>query len=401
MKRTFSLLFSLVLASALLVPASPASAASESDCTIVGTKKADTLSGTNGPDVICAGAGSDTIYGMGGDDIIRAGSGNDIILAGAGKDTVFGESGNDNIAGSDGADQISGGDGKDRITGGGGQDLIQGGTGTDNLSAGNGNDLIDGGLGTDTISTGAGNDMCNADEADVRLDACTLDSKGPTFGATTTEWKQFAAGNMAVFGINVSDDAGVQAVYGSIGGAPGWVTEWCGFLIPIELASGTQKAGTYKLSCTIPPNAVNAKYTLFLSAVDLMGHASRQELEFEVFGGSEDNQTPEIKNIAIPETVVADQTFTIKVAATDDSGVAGIWMWLLLEGGGFSNERGIYAQGSEPRTNFYTPVDCIVEQDFVFDSLDPLGTYRVWISKRDAVGNREFVDSGQTVTLTK
>jgi hypothetical protein len=199
----------------------------------------------------------------------------------------------------------------------------------------------------------------------------------------------------------VSDDAGVQAVYGSIGGAPGWVTEWCGFRIPTQLALGSAKSGTYKLSCTIPQNAVNEKYTLFVGAVDMMGHTTEQQIDFEVVGGSEDNRTPEIKNIAIPETVVADQTFTIKVAATDDSGVAGIWMWLLLEGGGFSNERGIYAFGSVPQTNFYTPVDCIITQDFVFDPLDPLGTYHLWISKRDAVGNREFVDSGQTVTLTK
>jgi hypothetical protein len=401
MKRVVACLSGLLLSSALLVPLSPAMAASNAECTIVGTKKADTIRGTAGADVICAGAGADTIYGLGGDDVIRAGTGNDIIFAGPGKDTVLGEPGNDNISGSDGADQINGGEGKDRISGGGGQDLIQGGTGSDNLSAGNGNDLIDGGLGTDTISTGAGNDMCNADEADVRLDYCTIDSQAPTFGAPPTDLKQVTAGNLAVFAVNVSDAAGVQAVYGSIGGAPGWVTEWCGFQIPLELASGTQKSGTYKLSCSIPSNAVNAKYSLFLSAVDLMGHASRQELEFEVVDGSTDNRTPEIKNIALPETAVAEQTFTIKVAATDDSGVAGIYLWLLLEGGGFSNERGVYAQGSEPRTNFYTPVDCIVEQDFIFDKQDPKGLYHLWISVRDSVGNREFYDTGRTISLTK
>lgn len=401
MKRFIACLSSLLLSSALLVPMSPAMAAGNNNCTIVGTNKADTLRGTDGADVICAGGGADTIYGLGGDDVIRAGSGNDIVFAGTGKDVVIGESGNDNISGSDGADQINGGDGKDRITGGGGQDLIQGGTGTDNLSAGNGNDLIDGGKGTDTILTGSGNDMCNSDSADVRLDDCTMDDKGPTFGSQPTEIRKFAAGNLAVFAVNVSDAAGVQAVYGSIGGPPGWVTEWCGFRIPAELASGSTKSGTYRLTCAIPENAVNETYTLFLGAVDMMGHTTELRIVFEVTDGSTDNRTPEIKNIALPETTVADQTFTIKVAATDDSGVAGIYMWLLLEGGGFSDGRGVYALGSEPRTNFFTPVDCTVEQDFVFDPLDPLGTYHLWISVRDSVGNRELYDSGRTITLTK
>ncbi len=400
MKRNLGLLFSLLLSSALLVPALPAAAASESDCTIVGTKNAEVITGTAGYDVICAGAGNDTIYGLGGDDLIRAGAGNDIIFAGLGNDTVLGESGNDNISGSDGADTVSGGEGKDRITGGGGGDMLQGGPGTDNLQAGNGSDLIDGGKGSDTILTGAGNDMCNADMADVNVDACTMDSKGPVFGPMTTEVKQFAAGNMAVFSVNVSDAAGVVEVYGSIGGAPGWVTEWCGFRVPTQLALGTRKSGTYKLSCTIPENAVNAYYTLFVGAFDAMGHGSKQEIAFEVTEGSTDNRTPVVKAIVLPGKVVADQSFMIKVAASDDSGVAGIYMWLLLEGGGFGDGRGLYASGSEPRVNSYTPVDATVEQDFKFDPLAPLGNYHVWISVKDVVGNREFYDSGRSITLT-
>lgn len=300
MKRTLALWLSLLLFSALLVPASPALAASDVDCTIVGTKNSEVLTGTEGRDVICAGAGNDTIYALGGDDNIRGGSGNDIVIAGSGKDAVLGESGNDNIAGGDGADQLSGGEGKDRITGGGGGDMLQGGSGTDNLQAGSGSDLIDGGKGSDTILTGAGNDMCNKDSADVNLDACTMDSKGPDFGPMTTEVKQFAAGNMAVFAVNVSDAAGVQAVYGSIGGPPGWVTEWCGFRIPTQLALGTAKSGTYKLSCTIPQNAVNEKYTLFVGAVDMMGHTTEQQIDFEVIGGSE---TP-IKTSVIRDRLV-------------------------------------------------------------------------------------------------
>jgi Ca2+-binding RTX toxin-like protein len=401
MKRILGLLLSVLLSSALLSAASPASAANENDCTIVGTKNADVLTGTEKRDVICAGAGADKIFALGGNDIIRAGSGNDVIYAGAGNDTVLGEAGNDSIAGADGADKLNGGDGIDKITGGAGEDVLQGGAGNDNLSAGNGADIIDGGKGKDIIYSGYGYDLCNSDPADVRMDACTLDSKGPKFGAIPMVVRQIQAGTLAVFTVNVSDVATVDAVYGSIGGAPGWITEWCGFRIPTELASGSVKSGTYKLSCTVPPNAVNDNYTLFVGAVDMMGHTSEQRIAFEVVGGSSDNRTPTVNKIELPASVNPGETFVIRVEATDESMVAGIYIWFLLEGGGFSNENGLHAKGFEPRVISQTETVALFEQDYLFGDNAPLGTYRVWISVRDGVGNREFYDSGQTINLTK
>ena len=274
-------------------------------CSISGTAAADRITGTPGDDVICAGAGNDVVNGLGGNDTVYGGPGNDRILGGLGKDVIFGEAGNDTIEGGDGEDKLSGDLGKDKITGGNGIDLLQGGAEADNISAGNGADLIDGGKGKDTITTGAGNDLCNADSADVRLDACSLDSEGPKFGAITMEVRQIQAGTLAVFTVNVSDVATVQAVYGSIGGAPGWVTEWCGFRIPTELESGSERSGTYKLSCTIPPNAVNDYYTLFVGAVDMMGHTAEQRIAFEVVGGSKDNLRPIVTKLDLPVSVAS------------------------------------------------------------------------------------------------
>jgi Ca2+-binding RTX toxin-like protein len=394
-------MLSVLISSTLLAFASPASAANESDCTIVGTKNADVITGTEKRDVICAGAGADKIYALGGNDIIRAGSGNDLVYAGAGNDAALGEAGNDTIAGADGADKLDGGDGLDKVTGGNGEDLLQGGAGNDNLSAGNGADLIDGGKGKDTIYSGYGYDLCNFDTADVRLDACTLDSKGPKFGPTTSVVRQVQAGTLAGFTVNVSDGAGVAGVYGSIGGAPGWITEWCGFRIPTELVSGTDKSGTYKLTCTIPPNAVNENYQLFVGAVDMMGRTSEQIIAFEVLGGSSDNRTPTVTKIELPASVTPGENFVIRVEATDESIVAGIDFWLMLEGGSFQNENGLHAKGSAPRVISFTPTDSIFEQDYLFGDNAPLGTYRVWIGVRDGVGNRDFYDSGKTITLAK
>jgi Ca2+-binding RTX toxin-like protein len=401
LKKALGLLLSVLLSSALISAASPASAANESDCTIVGTKNADVITGTEKRDVICAGAGADKIYALGGNDIIRAGSGNDVIYAGAGNDTVLGEAGNDSIAGADGADKLNGGDGIDKVTGGAGEDVLQGGAGNDNLSAGNGADLIDGGKGKDVIYSGYGYDLCNSDPADVRMDACTLDSKGPKFGALPMVVRQVQAGTLAVFTVNVSDVATVDAVYGSIGGAPGWITEWCGFRIPTELASGSVKSGTYKLSCTVPPNAVNDNYTLFVGAVDMMGHTSEQRVAFEVIGGSSDNRIPVVTKIELPNDVAAGESFTVTISATDESVVAGVDAWFALEGGWVSGGDGLYASRSEPRFITQTQTESVVSYDVVFDSRAPAGLYHIWIGVRDGVGNRDFYDSGQTITLTK
>jgi hypothetical protein len=425
-------------------------------CSISGTASADRITGTSGADVICAGAGNDFINGLGGNDIIYGGPGDDRINSGAGaddvygdagsdyidggtgkddifggigndtilggtdadiikgdagtdtisggtgEDEIYGETGNDKIDGGDGSDRLAGGDGIDQITGGIGEDLLQGGAGADNISAGNGADIIDGGQGKDTITTGAGNDLCNADSADVRLDACSLDSKGPKFGALPMVVRQVQAGAIAVFTVNVSDVAGLQAVYGSIGGAPGWITEWCGFRIPTTLVPGsTEKSATYRLSCTVPPTAVNDNYTLFIGAVDMMGHTTEERIAFEVIGGSSDNRTPTVTKLDLPESVSPGESLVIRVEATDESVVAGVYFWFKLEGGWFNGLNGVHAKGSDPRSISITPTDATFEQDYVFGDNAPTGTYQVWISVRDGVGNREFYDTGRKISLKR
>ena len=370
-------------------------------CSISGTAASDRITGTPGDDFICAGAGNDVINGLGGNDTIYGGPGSDRILGGSGKDTIYGEAGHDTIEGGDGEDKLSGDVGKDKITGGNGIDLLQGGAEADIISAGNGADLIDGGKGKDTITTGAGNDLCNADSADVRLDACSLDSKGPKFGPIPMVVRQIQAGTLAVFTVTVSDVATVQAVYGSIGGKPGWVTEWCGFRIPTELQSGTERSGTYKLSCTVPQNAVNDNYKLLVGAVDMMGHTAEQIIAFEVVGGSNDNLRPIVTKLDLPVSVAPGENFVVRVEATDESVVAGIYVWFMLEGGGFGNENGIHAKGSEPRAISITPTDAIFEQDYLFGDNAPAGKYNVWISVRDGVGNREFFEAGSSIVLAK
>jgi uncharacterized repeat protein (TIGR01451 family) len=103
-------------------------------CTITGTNKSDTLTGTAGDDVICGGNGKDTINGLGGNDIILGQNGKDVVNGGEGNDTVMGGNGKDQVTGGPGIDALRGGNGKDTLD-------AQDGTGGDSIVSGNGMDL--------------------------------------------------------------------------------------------------------------------------------------------------------------------------------------------------------------------------------------------------------------------
>jgi len=145
--------------------------------TIVGSDRADDISGTSRDDVIATLGGRDTVHGRGGNDTIclgagadyaNGGRGNDVILGeggsddirgGGGDDTVDGGAGADELRGNGGVDTIFGGDGQDEIRGGGSDDLISAGRGADIIYANGGADTVDGGDGADVIHGGSGNDI--------------------------------------------------------------------------------------------------------------------------------------------------------------------------------------------------------------------------------------------------
>ncbi|MBI4037480.1 hypothetical protein HY382_00340 [Candidatus Curtissbacteria bacterium] len=146
---------------------------------IIGSAKAETLTGTPGNDLIMGLEGADKLNGNGGDDCILGGNGADRINGNAGNDVIFGEDGADTIHGNNGDDFIVGGNGADTIQGnngedqlfgnenpdtirgGEGNDYIEGGSAPDSLYGDNGNDTIFGGEGNDTIQGGNGNDNLN------------------------------------------------------------------------------------------------------------------------------------------------------------------------------------------------------------------------------------------------
>jgi Ca2+-binding RTX toxin-like protein len=368
-------------------------------CSISGTAFADRINGTPGDDVICAGAGNDIVNGLGGNDIIYGGTGNDRILGGTGKDAIYGEAGTDNIDGGLGADEINGGPGNDSVLGGSGRDLIKGEDGSDSLNGGIDADMITGGLGKDMIRTGPGDDLCNKDSVDVMLDPCVLDRQAPEIGANTAVVRTFEAGSNLKLTWSISDASGVEKSYASIGGAPGWITSWCGFRIEGQLVSGDAKNGTYQINCQIPDNAVNDNYSLFVGAHDVLGNSTINSpiIAFTVIGGASDSKAPKVEKVDIAKSVSSGEEFSMTLGVTDETGVNGVYGWFMLDGGGFASWTGngshVNAKGAAELVNGTTR-DGDYRQSFKFSDKAPAGSYTLWLSLRDELGNKTFEATG-------
>jgi Ca2+-binding RTX toxin-like protein len=349
----------------------PAPTDAPAECTITGTARSETLFGTPGDDVICGLGGKDTIYGGDGDDTIYGGAGND------------------------------------RVVGGAGDDILLGDAGKDNLSGGNGDDALNGGAGVDGLRSGLGDDTCARDVADRQFDACAIDVDAPIVSFPDYYVLEYQAGSTAVFRWVVEDRSGVAMTWAAIGGPSGWMTEWCGFAVPLERIEGSAESGTYESRCDIPSNAVNENYTLYIGAADALGNSNAvpgwAAFGFNVYGGSSDNRVPEILEIRLPSTVSVGETFTVEVDARDDSGTAGVYSW--FSGAApyyYSDQNGLFIPADGPAELIDgDPTDGTWRQSLTVSQTAIPGEYRLLLSIRDTVGNRGFDTTEYIVTVTE
>lgn len=383
-----------------------APAETQSDCTITGTNRSETLVGTSGDDVICGLGGRDTVYGGAGDDTICGGAGNDRVWGGPGDDEIVGDAGKDSLNGGGGNDSVEGGSGNDVLVGKNGDDVVLGDGGNDNLSGGNGDDALDGGTGVDGLSSGTGDDTCAIDAADRQLDACTVDAEAPEITFSDSNLTEIEAGSTAIFRWVVEDSSGVAMTWAAIGGPPGWITEWCGFAVPAQQIDGTLQSGTYELQCDIPANAVNERYTLYVSAVDALGNSNSVPgwagFEFTVVGGSSDNRVPEILEIRLPTTVSPGTTFTVEVDTRDESGTAGVYSWFIgAPPYYYMDENGLFIPADDQAVLIAgDPTDGTWRQSLTVSSWVIPGEYQLLLSIRDTVGNRGFDTTEYVITVT-
>ena len=442
--------------------AGPAGAASPTRCTIVGTAGSDVLKGTSGSDVICGLGGNDVILAGGGNDVINAGSGNDRVSGGSGADVINGEAGNDVIDADDGDDRIIAGDGVDIADGGRGNDVISGDAGNDSVSGGTGNDVLKGGVGSDqvsgdqgndvlsgdsgddtangdsgsdTINGGIGNDVlnggvdndqvaggigddalrggagtdqiyagtgadtCASDSADRVSGACSIDKTGPAAAwvnvpSTVTAGESFTA----TFSLKDPSSIDPNSPNVKIGGAPGWITTWCGdagsFPLMATRVSGTNADGVWSVTCKVPAKAVNNTYSLFIDSQDSFGNSSDSpSADFTVVGGSSDSGPPLISDVVIPTSVKPGETITLTWRASDPSGVKDTpYPWAYRPAPQFGV---IYGDGVEaPVRTSGTAFDGAYSQTLTVPVNSVKGIYPVYISAGDELGNKTYQQYG-------
>jgi Ca2+-binding RTX toxin-like protein len=410
-----TLKFALASALLLSVGVQPAGAVnfSKSKCTIVGTVGNDNLIGTSGKDVICGLGGDDLIEAGTGNDVIFGGAGNDKISGGDGNDKIYGEAGNDSLVGGNQADVIDGGFGKDQLFGGNGNDTLNGlgqddfifgEAGNDKITGGAGNDMISGGFGRDNIWTNQGFDTCSWDASDSLKDSCKLDTTAPVITPIGATSLRFEAGTTAVFRWNSTDSSGVEESWLSIGGASGWVTKWCDFIVKSELIGGSSKNGTFETKCDIPKTAPNLTYSVFVSSRDYMGNisSSTEAITFEVFGGSSDTNPPTFEYLSGPTSVSAGQSFDITWRSTDLTDVAVTFVYFALEDYAFSD--GVisyFSSVSNPERISGDDTDAVYKMTVQVNRDSPAGQYTLWVITADSLGNKRFDKTENLIQVTR
>lgn len=407
----------VALASALVlsVGIQPVQAAgfSKSSCTILGTAGDDILTGTNGKDVICGLGGNDLIQAGNGNDIIWGGSGNDKILGGTGIDTIYGEAGNDSLVGEGqndvinggtGKDQVFGGEGNDTLSGEGQDDFIRGEAGNDKISGGLGDDMISGGLGKDSITSNEGKDTCAWDRNDVMKGQCKLDKVAPVITAAGKTVQRVEAGTTAFFRWKATDSSGIEESWLSIGGASGWVTKWCGFIVKSELVKGSASNGEFEAKCDIPKTAPNLEYSVWLSSRDYMGNISTSDaaITFEVYGGSSDTSAPTFEYLSGDILVKPNDSFKILWRSTDETDVAYSGAYFALNGSSFSDGFISYisAQGQPIRISG-DDKDATYSQRFSVHPDAPDGAYTLWSTRSDSLSNKVFDQTKITIEVKR
>jgi Ca2+-binding RTX toxin-like protein len=304
-----------------------------------------------------------------------------------------------------GDDILSGGEDNDTLLGDGGADNIQGDSGIDSIQGGTGNDLINGGLDRDSIRAGSGLNRCLGDAADVLLDKCTIDSTAPEIGVQSAVVRSFLAGTTIKLNWTASDASGIDKSWGSIGGPPGWITNWCGFAIEAQRISGDAKNGVYQIECTVPENAVDETYYLFVSASDLLGNSTSNspQITFTISEGSSDNRAPEVIEINLDSRAEPGAEFSLTISASDETGVSSVYGWIMKDGGGFASypDIGLYADALGPALLISgNSKSGTYKQTLRFSEKAPAGTYTLWLSVVDDSGNKSFAQTEAKILVT-
>jgi len=206
------------------------------------------------------------------------------------------------------------------------------------------------------------------------------------------------AGTPLVIRFRMTDPSGYQTPVAFVGGATGWVSNWCGFGVAAIRVSGDQRDGEYEISCLVPTNAPSAGYIVRIGCECTFPDASGDSLfvtyPFDLVGGSNDVRVPEIGRAQITSVGVIRPGGTLEVTtlAKDESGIAYVVAWVDGPNGRTTNDAGQpwasdMGLDSVIRSQAANGWEQFVQTITLRDDATP-GSYRLWFSVGDSIGNR-------------
>ncbi len=206
------------------------------------------------------------------------------------------------------------------------------------------------------------------------------------------------AGTPLVIRFRMTDPSGYQAPVAFVGGPSGWVSSWCGFGVAAIRVSGDQRDGEYEISCLVPTNAPSAGYIVRIGCECTFPDASGDSLfvtyPFDLVGGSNDVRVPEIGRAQITSVGVIRPGGTLEVTtlAKDESGIAYVVAWVDGPNGRTTNDAGQpwasdMGLDSVIRSQAAKGWEQFVQTITLRDDATP-GSYRLWFSVGDSIGNR-------------
>lgn len=218
-----------------------------------------------------------------------------------------------------------------------------------------------------------------------------------------------SAGSSFTMEYEVSSDNGVDWSEVFVAGDDG-ETDWCGAGIPTVLENEGETI-LYEMTCTVPADAVNGMYALYIGAADLSGNWYQAALPFVVGGGSSDATAPVVSDITAPATVTRSASFTITYRVTDESGVANLpggmpfaLVRLVKRGYEFGDDDDIeewFTLTAPVSRTSGDDLDGLYEQAFRGNGETKPGTYELWLVAADRVGNMTFAQTGTSITVTR
>ena len=201
------------------------------------------------------------------------------------------------------------------------------------------------------------------------------------------------AGTSVTFRWRAIDADSVSSTGIVVGWASGIYTP-CGFGQLARLESGTAADGTWAYTCLIPANAVSTEYSVEVNAQDTFGNwSSSSGFGFTVVGGSSDADAPAYSDVTVVGSVRTGDVLTTTWTLSDASGIDNAVMWVAGPTGMFTNpDTGLRYALYETLvvTSQCSPSGdtCSFTQTVQLDPAGVPGTYALWLSATDTLGNK-------------